>query len=207
MTFCDYLCKKFEKMHFNLIEILAAFMVLFAIIDIPGSIPIIIDIKSKFGVIKSFKVTLASFLILLAFLLIGSPLLGIFGIDVSSFAIAGSFIIFLIAMEMILGIELFKHDSHGGGAIFPIAFPLIAGAGSITTILSLKAEYQTINIMIALILNMIVIYMVLRLTSFFERILGAGGLQILKKVFGVILLSIAIKLFLTNTGIILPHAR
>jgi multiple antibiotic resistance protein len=108
-------------MHFNLIEILAAFMVLFAIIDIPGSIPIIIDIKSKSGSIKSAKVTLVSFLILLAFLFIGSPLLGIFGIDVSSFAIAGSFIIFLIAMEMILGIELFKHDSHGSGSIFPIA--------------------------------------------------------------------------------------
>ena len=194
-------------MRFSLIETLAAFMVLFAIIDIPGSIPIIIDIKSKSGDIKSAKVTLVSFLILLAFLLIGSPLLGIFGIDVSSFAIAGSFIIFLIAMEMILGIELFKHDSLGGGSIFPIAFPLIAGAGSITTILSLKAEYQLVNIIIALILNMIAIYLVLKLTSVFERILGAGGLQILKKVFGVILLSIAIKLFITNTGIVLPHAR
>lgn len=194
-------------MHFNLIEILAAFMVLFAIIDIPGSIPIIIDLKAKSGEINSSKVTLVSFLILLAFLFIGSPLLGIFGIDVSSFAIAGSFIIFLIAMEMILGIELFKHEAQGGGAIFPIAFPLIAGAGSITTILSLKAEYQTINIFIALALNMVVIYLVLRLTSSFEKILGAGGLQILKKVFGVILLSIAIKLFISNTGIVLPHVR
>jgi len=194
-------------MHFNIIEVLAAFMVLFAIIDIPGSIPIIIDLKTKSGDLKSAKVTLVSFLILLAFLFIGSPLLGIFGIDVSSFAIAGSFIIFLIAMEMILGIELFKHDPQGGGSIFPIAFPLIAGAGSITTILSLKAEYQTINILIALILNMGVIYLVLRLTSRFERILGAGGLQILKKVFGVILLSIAIKLFITNSGIVLPHVR
>jgi len=194
-------------MHLSLIEILAAFMVLFAIIDIPGSIPIIIDIKAKSGEIKSAKVTLVSFLILLAFLFIGSPLLGIFGIDVSSFAIAGSFIIFLIAMEMVLGIELFKHEAQVGGSIFPIAFPLIAGAGSITTILSLKAEYQTINILIALILNMIAIYLVLRLTSLFERILGAGGLQILKKVFGVILLSIAIKLFITNTGIVLYHVK
>ena len=192
-------------MHVSLIEILAAFMVLFAIIDIPGSIPIIIDIKAKRGDVKSVKVTLVSFAILAAFLFIGSPLLRIFGIDVSSFAIAGSFIIFLIAMEMILGIELFQTDSAHGGAIFPIAFPLIAGAGSITTILSLKAEYQTINIFLALVLNMIVIYLVLRLTSVFEKILGAGGLQILKKVFGVILLSIAIKLFLTNTGIVLPH--
>jgi multiple antibiotic resistance protein len=192
-------------MQISLIEILAAFMVLFAIIDIPGSVPIIIDIKSKGVIVHPFKVTIVSFLIFLAFLFIGSPLLGVFGIDVSSFAIAGSFIIFLIAMEMILGIELFKQDSHGSGAIFPIAFPLIAGAGSITTVLSLKAEYQTINIFIALILNMIVVYLVLRLTYLFEKILGQGGLQILKKVFGVILLSIAIKLFISNTGIILPH--
>ena len=194
-------------MNLSLIEILAAFMVLFAIIDIPGSIPIIIDIKAKSGIVHSGKVTLASLLILLAFLFIGSPLLGVFGIDVSSFAIAGSFIIFLIAMEMILGIELFKQDSHGGGSVFPIAFPMIAGAGSITTVLSLKAEYQTINIFIALILNMIVVYFVLRLTTLFEKILGQGGMLILKKVFGVILLSIAIKLFLTNTGIVLPHAK
>ena len=194
-------------MHLDFREILAAFMVLFAIIDITGSIPIIIDIKSKTGHVHPLKVSIVSFLIFLAFLFIGSPLLGIFGVDVSSFAIAGSFIIFLIAMEMILGIELFKQEAHGSGAVFPIAFPLIAGAGSITTILSLKAEYETVNIFIALSLNMIVIYLVLRLTSRFERILGKGGLQILKKVFGVILLSIAIKLFLTNTGITLINGK
>ena len=193
-------------MPLNPIEILAAFMVLFAIIDIPGAIPIILDIKSKSGNIKPMKVTITSFAILVSFLIIGSPLLGIFGIDVSSFAIAGSFIIFLIAMEMILGIQLFNNDSQSS-SIFPIAFPLIAGAGSITTILSLKAEYQTINIFIALVLNMVVIYFVLRLTSVFEKLLGASGLQILKKVFGIILLSIAIKLFLTNTGITLPNAK
>jgi multiple antibiotic resistance protein len=194
-------------MHLSLKEILAAFMVLFAIIDIPGSIPIIVDLKSKGVRIKSVKVTLTSLAIFLAFLFIGTPLLGVFGIDVSSFAIAGAFIIFLIAMEMILGIQIFSQDAHGNGAIFPIAFPLIAGAGSITTILSLKAEYQTINIFIALVFNMVIVYFVLRLTSVFEKILGQGGLQILKKVFGVILLSIAIKLFMSNTGIILPHAR
>jgi len=192
-------------MSINFVEIAAAFMVLFAIIDIPGSIPIILDIKAKTGDIQPLKVTAVSLIIFLAFLYIGSPLLGIFGIDVSSFAIAGSFIIFLIGMEMVLGIELFRHDHAGGGSIVPIAFPLIAGAGSITTILSLKAEYHTINILIALILNMVVVYTVLRLTSLVERLLGASGLHILKKFFGVILLSIAIKLFLTNTGIILPH--
>jgi len=192
-------------MHFDIVEILAAFMVLFAIIDIPGSIPIILDIKAKTGDVQPAKVTIVSLIIFLAFLFIGSPMLGIFGVDVSSFAIAGSFIIFLIGMEMVLGIELFKHDSVGGGSIVPIAFPLIAGAGSITTILSLKAEYYTINIFLALLLNMVIVYLVLRLTSVFERVLGPSGLHILKKVFGIILLSIAIKLFVTNTGIILPH--
>ncbi|HUV00756.1 MAG TPA: MarC family protein [Bacteroidales bacterium] len=192
-------------MNFDIVEIFAAFMVLFAIIDIPGSIPIILDIKAKTGDIEPGKATIASFIIFLAFLFIGTPLLGIFGVDVSSFAIAGSFIIFLIGMEMVLGINIFKHDSAGGGSIVPIAFPLIAGAGSITTILSLKAEYQTVNILIALILNMVIVYIVLRLTARIERILGAAGLHILKKMFGIILLSIAIKLFLTNTGIILPH--
>ena len=194
-------------MHFSLIEIFASFMVLFAIIDITGSIPIILDIKSRTGDIQAGKASIVAFIIFMAFLFIGSPLLGVFGVDVSSFAIAGSFIIFLISMEMVLGIELFKYGSTGGGSIVPIAFPLIAGAGSITTILSLKAEYQTINILIALVLNMIIVYMVLRLTSFFEKILGQVGLNILKKLFGIILLSIAIKLFISNTGIILPHAR
>ena len=194
-------------MHLSLIEIFASFMVLFAIIDIPGSIPIILDIKAKTGDLEPGKASLAAFIIYIAFLFIGSPLLGVFGIDVSSFAIAGAFVIFLISIEMVLGIELFKHDAAGGGSIVPIAFPLIAGAGSITTILSLKAEYQTINILIALILNMIIVYMVLRLTSFFEKILGPAGLHILKKMFGIILLSIAIKLFISNTGIILPHAK
>ena len=194
-------------MHIDFIEIFAAFMVLFAIIDIPGSIPIILDIKSKTGDIEPGKVSIVALLIFLAFLFIGNPLLHIFGIDVSSFAIAGSFIIFLIGIEMVLGIELFKHESTGGGSIVPIAFPLIAGAGSITTILSIKAEYQTINIFIALVLNMIIVYLVLRLTSWFEKILGSGGLHILKKVFGIILLSIAIRLFISNTGILLPNAR
>lgn len=194
-------------MQIDLLEIAAAFMVLFAIIDIPGSIPVILDIKSRTGDVEPLKATIAASVIFFAFLFIGSPLLGIFGIDVSSFAIAGSFIIFLIGMEMVLGIEIFSYHSKGGGSIVPIAFPLIAGAGSITTILSIKAEYQTINIFIALVLNMIIVYLVLRLTSRFERILGQSGLLILKKFFGVILLSIAVKLFITNTGIILPNAR
>ena len=188
-------------MHFNIMEILAAFMVLFAVIDILGSIPIILDIKSKTGVIFPGKTMFVAFGIMLLFLFIGEPLLGVFGVDISSFAIAGSIILLLMGLEMVMGIQLFKHDSGGSGAIVPIAFPLIAGAGSITTLLSLRAEYQTINILIALSLNMIIVYLVLRLTSFFERILGPNGLHILRKFFGIILLAIAIRLFLSNTGI------
>jgi multiple antibiotic resistance protein len=192
-------------MHLNFLEIVACFMVLFAIIDIPGSIPVILDIKAKTGTIHAWKATLVSLAIFLAFLIFGAKLLGIFGIDVSSFAIAGSFIIFLIGMEMVLGAEFFKHDSPGGGTIVPIAFPLIAGAGSITTILSLRAEYETINILIALLLNSVIIYTVLKLTSRIERLLGPTGLHILKKFFGIILIAIAVRLFLNNTGITLPN--
>ncbi len=188
-------------MHLNVMEILATFMVLFAIIDIIGSTPIILDIQSKTGAIFPGKTTLVAYGIMLLFLFVGEPLLGLFGVDISSFAIAGSIILLLMGLEMIMGIQLFKHDTGGNGAIVPIAFPLIAGAGSITTLLSLRAEYETVNILIALSLNMIIVYLVLRLTTFFERILGPNGLHILRKFFGIILLAIAIRLFLSNTGI------
>lgn len=188
-------------MDFNFIEIFAAFMVLFAVIDIPGSIPVILDIKEKTGKIEPMKATLVAFAIMYAFLFIGKPLLNVFGVDISSFAIAGSFILLFLALEMVTGIQFFKNDSPGGGSIVPVAFPIIAGAGSITSILSLKAEYATINIALALLLNMILVYIVLRATRIFEKILGEAGLHILKKVFGVILLAIAVKLFVSNTGI------
>jgi multiple antibiotic resistance protein len=191
-------------MYLSFMEILASFMVLFAIIDILGSIPIILDVKVKTGKIYPGKTTLVAYGIMLLFLFIGEPLLGIFGVDISSFAIAGSIILLLMGLEMILGIQLFKHESGGGGSIVPIAFPLIAGAGSITTLLSLRAEYQIVNILVALSLNMIIVYLVLRLTTFFERILGPNGLHILRKFFGIILLAISIKLFLSNTGIEIP---
>lgn len=193
-------------MHLNLMEILAATMVLFAIIDILGSIPIILDVKAKTGVLLPGKTTLVAYAIMLLFLFIGEPLLGLFGVDISSFAIAGSIILLLMGLEMVLGIQLFKHESEGAsGAIVPIAFPLIAGAGSITTLLSLRAEYETINILLALSINMIFVYLVLRLTSVFERIIGPSGLHILRKFFGIILLAIAIRLFLSNTGIEVPN--
>jgi multiple antibiotic resistance protein len=188
-------------MHLNLTEILATFMVLFAIIDILGSIPIIVDIKTKTGALYPAKTTIVAYIIMLLFLFIGEPLLGLFGVDISSFAIAGSIILLLMGLEMVMGIQLFKHEAGGSGAIIPIAFPLIAGAGSITTLLSLRAEYQTINILIALSINMIIVYLVLRLTTLFERMLGPNGLHILRKFFGIILLAIAIRLFLSNTGI------
>ncbi|MCK5137006.1 MAG: MarC family protein [Bacteroidales bacterium] len=188
-------------MHLNFVEMLAAFMVLFAVIDILGSIPIILDVKSKTGALSPGKTTLVAYGIMLLFLFIGEPLLGLFGVDISSFAIAGSVILFLMGLEMVMGIHLFNLASGGSGAIIPIAFPLIAGAGSITTLLSLRAEYHSINILIALSLNMIIVYLVLRLTTIFERILGPNGLHILKKFFGIILLAIAIKLFMSNTGI------
>lgn len=189
-------------MNIDLVEIFAAFMVLFAIIDILGSIPIILDLKAKTGQINAERVTTVALVIMLGFLFIGTPLLGLFGVDISSFAIAGSIVVFLLGIEMILGIQLFKHDAPGrSGVIVPLAFPLIAGAGSITTLLSLKAEYHTINILIALVMNMIFVYLVLRLTKWFERILGPGGLHILRKFFGIILLAIAIRLFLSNTGL------
>lgn len=194
-------------MGFDLVEIFAVFMVLFAVIDITGSIPLILDIKSKTGEIQSGKVTFVAFLIMYAFLFIGEPLLNIFGVDISSFAIAGSFILLFLALEMVLGIQFFKHDTADGGSIVPVAFPIIAGAGSITTLLSLKAEYATINIALALFLNMIIVYIVLRATRFFERILGPAGLSILKKIFGIILLAIAIKLFISNTGITIGDVR
>ncbi len=188
-------------MEFSVVDIVAAFMVLFAVIDIPGSIPIILDIKSKGGKVEPVKATLVAFGIMLAFLFAGKPLLGLFGVDISSFAIAGSFVVGFIALEMVLGIEFFKQDTAVGSSIVPIAFPLVAGAGSITTLLSLKAEYDTLNIVIALALNMAIVYVVLRSTRLIEKMLGTTGIHILRKAFGIILLAIAIKLFISNTGI------
>jgi multiple antibiotic resistance protein len=175
-------------------------MVLFAVIDIFGSIPIIIDLKNKGNKVESFKTTAVSFLILVLFLFLGEALLNIFGVDISSFAIAGSFVLFFLALEMVLGVELFKSHTQDGAAIVPLAFPIIAGAGSITTLLSLRAEYNMLDIMIALILNMVVVYIVLRTTKHIEKALGQSGITILRKIFGIILLAIAIKLFMLNVG-------
>lgn len=193
-------------MIFEWVHVLSAFMVLFAVIDITGSIPIIIDIKQKAGKdFMAFKITLVAYLLMLVFLFVGEPLLGVFGVDLSSFAIAGSLVLFFLGLELVLGHEFFKYEASNSIGIVPLSFPLIAGAGSMTTLISLRAEYSILEILVALTLNILFVYFVLRATKFFEKTLGGAGIQILKKFFGIILLAVAIKLFLSNTGITLPH--
>ncbi|QTE21606.1 MarC family protein [Polaribacter cellanae] len=188
-------------MNFNPKEILTAFMVLFAVIDIIGNIPIIIDLRKKAGHIQSEKASLIAGVIMVFFLFLGQSLLSLIGIDVNSFAVAGSFILFFIALEMILGITLYKDHGDSGtitATVFPLAFPLIAGPGSLTTLLSLRAEFSIENIIVAVLLNVIVIYIVLKTSSKIERLIGPTGIQIIRKVFGVVLLAIAVKLFAAN---------
>ncbi len=193
-------------MEIRILDVVSVFMVLFAVIDITGSIPYILELKRKSGKIEAGKATLVAYAILLLFLFVGEPFLKMFGVDVNSFAIAGSIVLLFLGLEMVLGIEFFKYESLKQSSIFPLAFPLIAGAGSMTTIISLKAAYSLWTIFIALSLNMLIVYMVLRATQLVERILGQTGILILTKVFGIILLAIAIRLFLSNTGITLPDA-
>ncbi|WP_313375709.1 MarC family protein [Chishuiella sp.] len=185
---------------FSIKEIGATFAVLFAVIDILGSIPIIVTIRSKVGHIQSEKATIVAAALLISFLFFGTKLLGVVGVDVQSFAVAGAFVIFIIAVEMILGIEIQKGVEPNSASIVPIAFPLIAGAGSLTTVLSLRSQFEDINIVIAIILNMLIVYLVLKFAGNLEKWMGPGVLSVLKKVFGVILLSIAIKLFTSNLG-------
>jgi multiple antibiotic resistance protein len=175
-------------------------MVLFAVIDIVGNIPIIIDLRKKVGHIQSEKASVIAGVILIAFLFLGKSILNLIGIDVNSFAVAGAFILFFIALEMILGITLYKQEEHTAvsASVFPLAFPLIAGPGSLTTLLSLRAEFRTENIIIAIILNVIVIFIVLKTSAKIERIIGQNGINIIRKVFGVVLLAIAVKLFAHN---------
>jgi multiple antibiotic resistance protein len=187
-------------MDFNFKEVFTAFMVLFAVIDIVGNIPIIIDLRKKVGHIQSGKASIIAGFIMIVFLFLGQSLLGLIGIDVNSFAVAGSFILFFIALEMILGITLYKDDGEEGitASVFPLAFPLIAGPGSLTTLLSLRAEFSLENIIVAVLLNVALIYLVLKTSSKIERIIGPNGIKIIRKIFGVVLLAISVKLFATN---------
>ncbi|MDC6470970.1 MarC family protein [Flavobacteriales bacterium] len=191
-------------MEFNFKDILTTSMVLFAVIDIIGNIPIIIDLRKKAGHIQSEKASLIAGFILIIFLFLGEQLLSIIGLDVHSFAIAGSLIIFFIALEMILGIKIYKEEKNPLNAtVFPLAFPLIAGPGSLTTLLSLKAAFSNVNIIVAIVINMIFIYIVLKASTKIEKIIGENGIGIIRKVFGVILLAISIKLFTTNIKFLL----
>ena len=186
-------------MQFNLKEIFTAFMVLFAVIDIIGNIPIVIDLRKKVGHIQSEKASIIAGIIMILFLFLGQEFLKLLGLDVQSFAVAGSIVIFILGLEMVLGLEFFKPDKNAkSGNIVPIAFPLIAGSGTLTTIMSLKANYADANILIGILINCIVIYLVLVSLKWIEKVLGPNGMAVVRKFFGVILIAIAVKIFGSN---------
>lgn len=203
--------KKIEEdnvmfINFNFQQILSAFIVLFAVIDIIGAIPIIINLKDKGKDVNALKATLISFLLLLGFFYAGDILLRLFHVDIESFAVAGAFVIFLLSLEMILDIEIFKNQGPIKEAtLVPLVFPLLAGAGSFTTLLSLRAEYASVNIIVALILNMLWVYFVVRMTRKVERVLGKGGIYLIRKFFGIILLAISVKLFMSNITLLMEQ--
>lgn len=185
-------------MGFDWKEIFTVTMVLFAVIDIVGSIPIIVGLRNRLGHIQSEKASIVAMVIMIAFLFVGEEILKLIGIDANSFAVAGSFVLFFLALEMILGIHLYKDDNPSTASIVPIAFPLIAGAGTMTTILSLRSAYSKINIILAIVINIALVYAVLKSSAKIEKLLGNNGLGVIRKVFGVILLAIAVKLFASN---------
>ena len=185
--------------YFSFKEIISAFMVLFAVIDILGAIPIIISLRERNQKIEAGKAAVISFIILVAILFVCQALLGLFNVDISSFAVAGALVLLVLAVEMIFGVEIFKNDSPCGSAtIVPLVFPLIAGAASFTTLLSLRAEYNILNIILAVALNMTVVYFVLRYVYYVERLFGKSGVYVMRKLFGIILLAIAVRLFTAN---------
>lgn len=184
---------------FSWVEIFKASTVLFAVVDIVGSIPLIIKLKEKSGEIHAIRASVVSLVIMVSFLIVGESILKLFGVEVEAFAVAGAFILFAMSLEMILGVTLFKDEVTGKTAsVVPLAFPIIAGAGTMTSIVSLRAEYAQLNIAIAILINIIIVYITLRITRRIENLLGEGGIAILKKVFGIILLAIAVKLFTSN---------
>ncbi|HLG35776.1 MAG TPA: MarC family protein [Bacteroidia bacterium] len=185
----------------SLKEILTVSAILFAVIDVIGSLPVLLQVKLTVGKINSEKATLVSLLIMIGFLFLGETILNFMGVDIQSFAIAGSLVIFFLAIEMILGIRLYKDDIPETASIVPVAFPLIAGTGTMTTLLSLRAVYDSLTIIIAIFLNIILVYLVLKNLIRVEKLLGKAGISIVRKVFGIILLAIAVKLFRANVGI------
>lgn len=188
-------------LQFNIDQILTVSFTLFAVIDILGAVPILIGMKERLGEIHIGKATLASGFLMILFLFVGEGFLGFLGVDIKSFAVAGSIVIFLVGLEMVLGVEFFKEDpGTPSGSIVPVAFPLIAGSGTLTTLISLKPNFATQNILIGIIVNLVVIYLTLLSLNWIERILGKAGLLVVRKFFGVILLAIAVKIFKTNFG-------
>lgn len=187
---------------FSFTEVFSVTLILFSVIDILGAIPLIIIIKKRDGRIYAEKATIISAVLMVLFLFLGQSILMLFGLDVASFALAGAIVIFIVAIEMILGITLIKDDpeSSGSGSVVPLAFPLIAGAGTLTTILSLRAVYSEINVLIGILVNLVFVYLVLRLSGWLERVIGKSGFAVLRRVFGVILLAIAVKIFKSNMG-------
>ena len=189
-------------MNINIKEFISASMILFAVIDVIGNMPLILVLREKYKVIESEKASIISLGIMILFLYLGEIILNLLGVDINSFAVAGSIIILFIATEMILEINLYKDKNPKTASIVPIAFPLIAGPGTLTTLISLRSEYEKINIILAIIINMIIVYMVLKSFEKIEKILGSQGIHIIRKVFGIILLAIGIKLFTTNIKLI-----
>ena len=186
-------------LNFNFQEMISAFIVLFAVIDIIGSIPIIINLKNRGQSVNALKATLISFALMLGFFYAGDMMLRLFHVDIESFAVAGAIVIFLMALEMLLDVEIFKNQGPIKSAtLVPLVFPLLAGAGSFTTLLSLRAEYSSVNILIALTLNMIWVYFVVGMTDRVEHFLGRGGIYLIRKFFGIILVAISVKLFMSN---------
>lgn len=190
-------------------EFVSAFIVLFAVIDITGSIPVILTLKKRGKKINAAKAALLALIMFFIFFFVGEAFLNLFNVDISSFAVAGSFIIFIVALEMILDIEIFKDtpDAPKDATFVPVVFPLIAGAGALTTLLSIRAQYNDINILLAVICNMVIVYLVLKLTKHIERMLGAGFIYMLQKFFGIILLAISVKLFTTNITFLVEHIK
>lgn len=185
-------------------EILTISFTLFAVIDVLGSVPVLLSLQQKIGDIHAGLVTFVAGVLMVLFLFAGQQLLKIMGLDVSSFAIAGSFVIFFLALEMVLGHELFRADSGGSarsGSVVPVAFPIIAGSGTLTTVMSLKSQFDTYNILVGIAINLLIVYICLRSLRAIERLLGPSGIAVVRKFFGVILLAIAIKIFRGNVGI------
>ncbi|MCQ2236697.1 MAG: MarC family protein [Bacteroidales bacterium] len=196
-----------ENIEGSLLEILSASIILFVVIDMIGSLPVVVAIRGKGIEVSPWKCVSVAFVLLMGFMFLGQGLLNLFNVDINSFAVAGAVVLFIIGLEMVLGTDFFKQDAPDAASIVPIAFPLMAGPGTFTTLLTLRAEYSDVNIFIAVVLNMIFAYIVLRSSRFLERLMGSGGIYVVKKFFGVILLAISVKLFATNLAILLGTAQ